>query len=306
MSCSSSNAPIDISASKSSGKCELKCDYKFKYDDSSCIGKNMGDYISLSYDNSGTSSVFFNLINYNVSEVRLYYPSLHSFNGNKLDAELIIVHRSNMGNAPLLVCIPIRISNSASNSSVLFRNIITTMSKNAPSEGDETTIQVKNYNLSKIVPKKPFYSYNATEPFQPCSENVNYVVYDATDATLDISTDVFDTLKKIIKENYYTVKTETQFFYNVKGANTVTEDDIYIDCQPVGQSDETVNVVKDSSSETHYDFSWDNLKNNDLFKFVMAVFIFIAILYLINISFTLFKSVPSINIKSTYYDFNKK
>ena len=156
MSCSSSNAPIDITSSKSSGKCDLKCDYKFKYQTSSCVGKNMGDYISLSYDNSSSSSITFNLTSYIVKEVRIYHPSLHSFNGNKLDAEMVIVHTSSTGEIPLLVCIPIKISNSTSLSSGFFRNVVSTMSNNAPSEGDSTTIKMNNYNLNFLFQKNHF------------------------------------------------------------------------------------------------------------------------------------------------------
>lgn len=279
MSCSSSNAPIDISASNSSGNCDLKCDYKFKYNASSCVGKNMGDYISLSYDNNSSSSITFNSTSYMVKEVRIYHPSLHSFNGNKLDAEMVIVHNSNTGEIPLLVCLPIRVSNSMSLSSGFFRNVVTTMSKNAPSEGDSTTIQINNYNLNILVPKKPFYSYTATEPYQPCSENVNYVVYDATETYLDISKDVYEKMKKIVLENYYTTKSDVPFFYNSKGANSATSDDIYIDCQPVGQSDETVNVVTDNSNSSYDDFSIEDLKNNDIFKFFIAIIIFLILIY---------------------------
>ena len=279
MSCSTSNAPIDISSSNSSGKCDYKCDYKFKYQTSSCVGKNMGDYISLSYDNASSSYVSFNLTSYIVKEVRIYHKSLHSFNGNKLDGDLIIVHSSNTGEMPLLVCIPIKVSNSTSISSGFFRNVVTTMSKNAPSEGDSTTIKINNYNLNLLVPKKPFYSYTATEPYQPCSENVNYVVYDSSEIYLDIPQDVYDNLKKIILENYYEVKPGVSFFYNSKGPNESSEDDIYIDCQPVGQSDETTTVVNDNSNSINYDFSLEDLKNNDFFKFLLSIIIFLIIIY---------------------------
>jgi len=293
MSCSSSNAPIDISSSNSSGKCDLKCDDKFNYQTSSCIGKNMGDYISLSYDNASSSLVTFNLISYVEKEVRIYHPSLHSFNGNKLDAEMVIVHTSNTGEIPLLVCIPIKISNSTSISAGFFRNVVLTMSKNAPSEGNSTTIKMNNYNLNFFVPKKAFYSYTATEPYQPCSEKVNYVVYDASEIYLDIPQDVYNTLKKIILENYYTTKTGVQFFYNSKGANTAMSDDIYIDCQPVGQSEETIDVINESSSSssTYDGFSIEDLKNNDAFKFIMAIIIFFVIIYLFYGMVSLFKKV---------------
>jgi carbonic anhydrase len=278
MSCSSSNAPIDISSSNSSGKCDYKCDYKFKYQTSSCIGKNMGDYISLSYDNTSSSFITYNLISYVVKEIRIYHKSLHSFNKNKLDGEMVIVHTSNTGEMPLLVCIPMKVSNSASISAIFFTNVVTTMSKNAPSEGDSTTIKMNNYNLNNLVPKKAFYSYTATEPYQPCSEKVNYVVYDASEIYLDIPQNIYDNLTKIILENYYTVKSNVPFFYNSKGANTSTSDDIYIDCQPVGQSEDTINVVN-NSSKTSYDFSFEDLKNNVFFKFIIAVIIFLIIIY---------------------------
>jgi carbonic anhydrase len=291
MSCSSSDAPIDISSSKSSGKCDLKCDYKFSYQTSSCVGKNMGDYISLSYDNSSSSSITFNLTSYVVKEVRIYHPSLHSFNGNKLDAEMVIVHTSNTGEMPLLVCIPIRISNSTSISAGFFRNVVTTMSKNAPSEGDSTTIIINNYNLNYLIPKKPFYSYTGIEPYQPCSEKVNYVVYDASEIYLDIPQNVYDNLKKIVKENYYKSKTGVQFFYNSKGANTATSDDIYIDCQPVGKSEETTDIINDTSYSSSSDYSFEDLKNNDAFKFIIATIIFLIIIYLLYGLASIFKLI---------------
>ena len=278
MSCSSSDSPIDISSSNSSGKCDLKCEYKFRYQTSSCIGKNMGDYISLSYDNSSSSSITFNLISYVVKEVRIYHKSLHSFNGNKIDAEMVIVHTSNTGEMPLLVCIPIRVLNSASVSSVFFSNVVGTMSKNAPAEGDSTTIKMNNYNLNFFVPKKPFYSYTGTEPYQPCSEKVNYIVYDASEIYIDITQNVYDNLKKIIKENYYTTKSGVPFFYNPKGPNTATSDEIYIDCQPTGESEETTDIVEDTYT-TSNDYSFEDLKNNDIFKFIIGLIVFLIIIY---------------------------
>jgi carbonic anhydrase len=295
MSCLSTNAPIDISSSNSSGKCDLKCDYKFRYQSSSCVGKNMGNYISLSYDNASSSSVTFNLVSYVVREVRIYHPSLHSFNGNKLDGEMVIVHTSNTGEMPLLVCIPIRIVNSTSHSAVFFTDVIVTMSKNAPAEGDSTTIKINNYNLNFVVPKKPFYSYTGTEPYQPCTQKVNYIVYDASEVYLDIPQNIYDNLKKIIKENNYKTKKGLQFFYNSKGANTAMSDDIYIDCQPVGKSEETVDVVKNKSYSN--DYSFQDLNNNNGLKFIIGIIIFLIIIYLCY-------SMTSI-IKLIFKNFNK-
>lgn len=281
MSCSTSNSPIDINSSNVSGNCDSKCDYNFKYQNSSCVGKNIGNYISLSYDNS-SSTIKYNSISYNVKDVRIYHPSLHSYNGNKSDAELIIIHISNTGESPLLVCIPIRLS---STSTPMLANVVSTMARNAPTEGDSTTIKMSDYNLSRIIPKKGFYTYTATEPYQPCIETVNFIVYDINDASLSITDEIYNKLKDIIKNNDVKTKenNSVKFFYNSKGPNTISEDDIYIDCKPVGESDETTTIINETGSG-NYDYSWDSLKNNNAFQFFIGVLIFMVILAVINYS----------------------
>ena len=103
MSCPNATAPIDISLSKITGKCDYKCSFSFQYNNSSCIATNRGDYLSLSYDKSSSPPVLYNTAGYDVQEVRIYIPSLHSYNDSKTDGELIIVHTSNTGANPLLV-----------------------------------------------------------------------------------------------------------------------------------------------------------------------------------------------------------
>jgi carbonic anhydrase len=276
MSCSTSNSPIDINSSNITGNCDSKCNYKYKYQSSSCVGKNLGNYISLSYDNS-SSLINYNEISYYVKELRLYYPSLHSYNGNKADAELVIVHMSNTGEMPLLVCIPIKIS---STSTPILMNVISTMARNAPTEGDSTTIKMLEYNLGRIIPKKGYYTYTATEPYQPCVETVNFIVYDINDTYLSMTSDLYNKLKNIIIQTNFEVKDGVQFFYNSKGPNTISEDDIYIDCQPVGESEETTTIINESYTENEY--SWENLKNNDGFKLLIGIIIFLVILLIFN------------------------
>ena len=59
--------------------------------------------------------------------------------------------------------------------------------------------------LNFLIPKKPFYSYTGTEPYQPCSEKVNYVVYDASEVYLDIPQNIYDNLKKIAQDRFLTI-----------------------------------------------------------------------------------------------------
>jgi hypothetical protein len=70
----------------------LKCAYNFQYPESNTTAKNQGVMINLTYDNSNVPPVLYNEVKYNVSKIMLFSPSLHLFNENKIDAEIIISH----------------------------------------------------------------------------------------------------------------------------------------------------------------------------------------------------------------------
>lgn len=277
MSCPNATAPIDISISKITGKCDYKCSFRFQYNNSSCIATNRGDYLSLSYDKSSSPPVLYNTAGYDVQEVRIYIPSLHSYNATKSDGELIIVHTSNTGANPLLVCIPIKSNNSSTQSALFFKTVIDTVANSAPADGESTTVNIPKYNLTTLVPKKPFFSYSATEPYQPCSGKVEYIVYAPLNSSLDIMSDTLTKLQSIIKSNPYDIKTGPSLFFNEKGPSSIGsgEGDIYIDCQPVGSSEETVEIVTDFG-ET---ISFQDLLNNSFVKLILCSLIFIVILY---------------------------
>jgi carbonic anhydrase len=277
MSCPTATAPIDISLASITGKCDYKCAYSFSYNNSSCVATNRGDYISLSYDGSSSPPVVYNSAGYDVKEIRLYSPSLHSFSSRKTDAELIIIHSSNTGAKPLLVCVPIKSNNSSSESALFFKTVIDTISNSAPSDGESTTVNA-TYNLSSFVPKKPFYSYSATEPYQPCSDNVDYIVFGPLMSSVDISPDTLTKLQTIISLNPYDIKSGPKLFYNEKGPGSGGSggNDIYIDCQPVGSSEESTEIITDMGGGSVDFKDW---LNSPLIKLILGALVFILILY---------------------------
>lgn len=301
MSCPNATSPIDINMNDVYGKCDLKCDYSFKYQQSACSATNRGDYISLSYDNSSTPPVIYNSNKYEVREVRIYTPSLHSYSNSKADAELIIIHNSTSGSKPLLVCIPINKSNSTSTSSQLFNAVISGVSTSAPVDDETASINFKNYNLSLIVPKKPYFSYSASEPYQPCMTPVDFVVFDPLNASLDINTEALNTLQKVIQKNMYDVKKGVNLFYNDKGPSrygSSGSDEIYIDCQPVGSSIETEAVIQDYSSGSS-EFNFKDFLNNPITQLILGSLLFIAILVIVSQIFGFIKPSKGGDIGNT-------
>jgi carbonic anhydrase len=283
MSCPNATAPIDISKGNIAGKCDLKCEFSFHYNDSSCIATNRGDYISLAYEPSSSPPVTYNTSSYDVKEVRIYSPSLHSFNGTKADGEFIIIHNSASGSNPLFVCIPIKSSNTGETSSKNLTNIIFTMASNAPAEGEKTTVNISRFNLNAFVPRKPFFSYTATEPFQPCSTTkTEYIVY-SSETAIGIAEKVLRSLQKLVTENVYDIKPSPGLFFNEKGpTNGVGSGQIYIDCQPVGESEEEEIIITDSGSSSD-SVTTEDIMQNKYFQMFLGCIIFVALITLIRL-----------------------
>ena len=218
-----------------------------------------------------------------MKEVRIYSPSLHSFNGTKSDGEFIIIHNTSSGASPLLVCIPIKSSNSSDESSKNLTTIIQTVSSNAPASSEKTTVAISRFNLNAFVPRKPFFSYTATEPYQPCSTtNVEYIVY-PSDSAIGLTERVLTALEKVITANSYDIKASPGLFFNPKGPTSgAGSGEIYIDCQPVGESEEEKIIVTDSGSSSG-SMTTEELMQNKYFQMFLGCLIFLVIIYVVKL-----------------------
>jgi carbonic anhydrase len=238
MSCSNSTAPININPNYKS-TCDRLCKFNYEYPQSNLSVLNQGSYLKIGYENSSTPSVIFNNVEMSVNEIRLYRPSLHQYNGNNADAELIIKHIGNGSN--VLVCVPISISASKTASSDLLDTILTNTLSKAPNQGESTQININNFTLNDFVPTASFYSYKGTLPYDPCSGSYNYVVFDKRDGA-QISTSAYSNLSKLISKQTTEIK-QNEFFYNktgsVEGLNANDlGDGYYLECNPTGEEGE--------------------------------------------------------------------
>lgn len=283
MSCPNATAPVNITNNKSQ-TCDLKCSYSYSYPLSVLNITNRGEYLSLRTEKSPIPPVIFNSNSYEVNEIRLYRPSLHSYGGTKADAELIINHNNTSGAGDLLVCVPISQGNSSNESASSLETIISEVSKTANSVGKQTTVSMPTFSLDKLIPSgKPFYSYNGTLPYPPCHGSYNYVVFSKEDSTIFMTSNTYNTFSKMISEQAYeTAKTNKNgIFYNKKGATPGTGkkgDDIYIECLPTGSSGET-QVQAPPTQEALFNLgSIQNVLNNKVFSVFFGVFLLLIIL----------------------------
>ena len=274
------NNNINISQQNVKSKCDLKCAYNFDYKESNTTAINNGALITLTYDNGSVSPVLFNNQKYNVTSIVLLCPSIHIFNGNSVAAELMIEHTPVSGGPGLAVCIPIISSSNSSTASTILTQVIQSVINNAPNRGEKTNINVTNFNLNNIIPKKPFYTYS--DP-----QNTSFIVFGIINA-IPISSSILSSLQQIIKPFPISV-TGSNLFYNSKGPNSsgTVGDGIYISCQPTGNSEEETDVTYEKNPTT-YDLNFSSIQNNPtaLFIFILILQIIAALIFFIFVFFS--------------------
>jgi len=280
---------LNISQDNVSGECNLKCAYSFQYSNSSCVASNTGESIVLSYDESNVPPATYNGNKYKVSNIRITTSTYMLYNGKQLRGTLIISHLPVVGGGPFSVIIPIVSGTGALPSSNILTTIITETAKLAPKSGNKTSISLANYNLNNIIPKKPFYSFNL--------ERDDYIVYGVENA-IPIDADTLTKLSTITKGLTSTIPANsTSLFYNPKGPNSSGSssgnDDIYIDCQPVNVSEETIQMSTENKLSADYQMKSDYNARATLLKiffnpwFQLLLLIFAIVLFYYFIQFVL-------------------
>lgn len=274
--CSNATAPINI-VSNNAETCDLKCNYSKNYTTTSVSAENKGEYIRYTFDTTTTPPVTFNAQQYNVIDMKLYHSSLHTYGGVNCDAEIIITHTNVTQNTSLIVSVPI-VATGTSES--VMDTLINQVSERANSVGGTTIIGIPSFSLSNLVPTAPFYNYVGTSPVFPCTNTVDYVVFDKENA-INIMSDTLVKLKSIVTAHSYVTHTNPDgLFYNKNGPSTGTGsdgDDIYIECNPTG-ADGSVLVPQSNFSQS------TQINITEIFKSpwvsgLLGVFVLFLILY---------------------------
>jgi len=266
----------DISRLTAKGDCSLKCAYDFNYHASNSVATNKGDAIQISYDTSIFAPVSFNELKYQVTDVEIYQPSIHTYNGVRADAEIYITHKQEEMDYYLTVCIPIISSNSYTAASQLITDIINSVASNAPKSGNQTTLNLgKELSLQTIVPSSPFISYSFW--------TVNVIAFEI-DYAIPVSVDTLNKLRSIISATQPMPDgfIDKDTYYNPFGPNhSQGNDDIYISCQPTGASGETIQAEQAKAKST-VQFDFATILNNPLFLGLFVMFFFMIFLFIVN------------------------
>ena len=208
MSCKNTNFPINIINKNNKGICSTDCDLKFLYNPSTCICTNKEFYLSFSYDVHKDPALLFNKEYYDVSEIRLYTPSIHLYESNYSDAEIIVIHKSNT-NKHLILSVPIKIND---NEESLLNDIVERASVFTSQIDDSANLNVI-FNLNNFIPISPFFYYKAKVPFD-CQHEYHVCVFGNKNNYISISKNNLQSLQSIIKNQNYYIKNNIEFKIN--------------------------------------------------------------------------------------------
>ena len=226
----------------SSSPCVQKCLYWYNYSASSCVVTNEGDRLSIKYDGGG--DVTFNTASYSPTFMFLFKPSIHKFNGAQAEAEVVIQHAAkSAANTGLLVCIPLASSGAPSNASALLEDIIA----HSPSETNVAeSVSISDFSLNHIIPAAPYYTYSGPLPYDVCATGATYqyvVFHPSRAGAIAMTKTSIDALGALINLSFVGAYKGPGVFFNETGTSKngfSGEDQIYIQCQPAGESGEEV------------------------------------------------------------------
>ena len=153
---------MDITANNIVGKCNNKCELTMKYTSTDSVSvTNNAVMLSIAYDAETTQPypVLFNSQKYAVVSANIVSPSLHTFNGQQLGAELIVEHAPMNGGGNLFVCIPCIASGDSSLASSIITSLISAATTGAIESGESTSVNITGFSFKLLFPKKPFFVY---------------------------------------------------------------------------------------------------------------------------------------------------
>lgn len=177
-------APIDLTTNGSVNP--ISGTFICVYDPDMCSSASVTasddlSHLSINCGGGSKSNISFYGKTYAPSEIRIYAPSLHTYNGSRADAEIMIVHMPGSGSGTtdgLIVSVPVTMGGGSSSNSDLAAIIQAANTINPKAISLQPSAPI-NYdvNVNNFIPAKPYYVYYGTLPYDSCGGNYYYAAF---------------------------------------------------------------------------------------------------------------------------------
>ena len=209
----SMQSPIDIKTN-SATNCGALCDLLFYYRNSSIYLENIGKNIVFTYDNG--SYIVFNNEVYELEKISFFTPSSHKIDNSNYPLEININHRSPNTGRVAIISIMLDVNEGASSSHSCLETFAGSLPKTKGTRKTVTTS--KEWNIFDALPEiKSFYTYKGSLPREPCTENVDWIVFEHS---ANCSAKFHNTIKNILDNNARPTQklNGRKLFYNANSA----------------------------------------------------------------------------------------
>jgi hypothetical protein len=255
--------------------CSEKCGYSFNYPAlASCNCTYYGTFLEVTNIPSGnTPPVTFDAKGYNVASMTIYRPSVHRFNGDNADGELVITHTPSTSGPILKVCIPLMGGVQSTDGGQFITDIIKGSVLSLHAVNDNTMLRLDNHSLNSVVPSSSYFFYQSDDG------TTSIIVYGLTSAVV-INTSVMNSLASLVEPasapSIFPAVANLE--YNKGGPSSGdTNEEYYMDCQPTGNSEETEGVFFSKKADIINDMSL--MLSSEMINYVLLIIIFVTVLF---------------------------
>jgi len=280
--------PINIS-SATAEKCTSDCDLSFDYQVTNLVAENDGSMILLQIDPVKTPPVVFNKVKFTPIYGMLMCMDkdtpVSTLNGVNPSAMIWIIHIFNDGNghnSVLIMMIPIiESSDNQTTSSQILTDIINQTCLKAPKIRDNSKIAISDFSFQSIFPtNSPFFVWRD-------NNGASSIIFENAIA---IDKSVLDNLNKIIPPQPFKGgdTSQTKIYYNPNGASTIAlikDEEIYIDCQPVSTSKESIEYVTKNPFNNDLSTILNDPTTLLILQIILSSVVFIVIYFILSKGF---------------------
>ena len=277
--CNISTAPINISSGLNTN-CTSGCSYTYDYGDSGRVSvTNKTTYLDISCWSDSSVILGGEIMSKSakVRSVRLYAPSINTYDGFKADAEIIITHE--LDNATnVYVCVPV-VSSEQNGSSAKWFHKIVPFSPTIKKSSSEI-INATNLSLNHLIPEASYLVYEGGTFDWGCNKNDKMILFNKNVA-INMKEEDYVKLRSLINTASYNISQPTKQLLFVKdgtkhtanrpgGKRTMT-------CKPITFPDGSPIVNSDTSKSLPFEKSSDSEKDGES-KLGLALWYILAVL----------------------------
>ena len=184
-------SPINIDTD-SLKECRTLCNMRHKFTSSTCFVQYKNKTITIR-PSSGSYTEYQSTL-YELKEISIHTPSLHSIDGQKFDLEICLIHKltdNTSQNAGLMVCTMFERGPHHGSPEQFISQIINGIPSDPINYDKEINVS-EDWSPSMLIPKQSgYFSYQGSLPYPPCQEGYNVFVYEKVGSIGDTNIETF-------------------------------------------------------------------------------------------------------------------